>query len=249
MEMEAHSFAPERARQLTMKVKEYKADLAKLRQDARAAASQVALPCLCSSRCVDRAARGLLRCSLWGWQGAWSLSCGQLLVQLAPHLPAQPSGQPVAASCRQQRWAALATPGQQPELHMWAPQALAGAPYSLVGQAATAELGPGGTFSSQTLPACLQHRAGRRAAAGHSLLPVGQESGGAAARAELGLGGNFSTSSAGQRERMLGATGKLQQTGDRITQGRQQLLETEVGTHACACVPQNLRTRGRFADM
>ena len=55
-----------------------------------------------------------------------------------------------------------------------------------------------------------------------------QESGGAAARAELGLGGNYSTSSAGQRDRMLGSTAKLQQTGERITQGRQQLLETEV---------------------
>lgn len=55
-----------------------------------------------------------------------------------------------------------------------------------------------------------------------------QESGGAAARAELGLGGDHSSSSAGQRERMLSATSKMQQTGDRITQGRQQLLETEV---------------------
>ena len=55
-----------------------------------------------------------------------------------------------------------------------------------------------------------------------------QESGGAAARAELGLGGDHSSSSAGQRERMLSATAKMQQTGDRITQGRQQLLETEV---------------------
>ena len=46
MEMEAHSFAPERARQLTVRVKEYKADLAKLRSDARTAATQVLLPLL-----------------------------------------------------------------------------------------------------------------------------------------------------------------------------------------------------------
>ena len=61
-----------------------------------------------------------------------------------------------------------------------------------------------------------------------------QESGGAAARAELGLGGDQSSSSAGQRERMLSATSKMQQTGDRITQGRQQLLETEV-CHLLLC--------------
>ena len=53
-------------------------------------------------------------------------------------------------------------------------------------------------------------------------------SGGAAARAELGLGDDFYATSSGQRERMLQSTEKLARTGDRINQGRQQLLETEV---------------------
>jgi len=53
-------------------------------------------------------------------------------------------------------------------------------------------------------------------------------SGGQAARAELGLGDDFYATSSGQRERMLQSTEKLARTGDRITQGRQQLLETEV---------------------
>ena len=35
MEMEARSFSPERARALLQKVKEYKADLASLRQEAK----------------------------------------------------------------------------------------------------------------------------------------------------------------------------------------------------------------------
>ena len=39
--MEARSFSPERSRQLLVKVKEYKADLAKLRTDASTAAAQV----------------------------------------------------------------------------------------------------------------------------------------------------------------------------------------------------------------
>jgi hypothetical protein len=54
-------------------------------------------------------------------------------------------------------------------------------------------------------------------------------SGGAAARAELGLHDDYSQTSAGQRDRLLQTTEKLGRTGDRITQGRQQLLETEVG--------------------
>lgn len=53
-------------------------------------------------------------------------------------------------------------------------------------------------------------------------------SGGQAARAELGLGDDFYDTSAGQRERMLQSTERLNKTGDRIRQGRQQLLETEV---------------------
>lgn len=57
-----------------------------------------------------------------------------------------------------------------------------------------------------------------------------QESGGAAARAELGLVDDYSSTSAGQRERMLKSTERLAKTGDRIQQGRAQLLETEVLT-------------------
>ncbi len=53
-------------------------------------------------------------------------------------------------------------------------------------------------------------------------------SGGASARAELGLSDNYSQTSAGQRERLLQTTEKMSRTGERITQGRQQLLETEV---------------------
>eukprot|EP00884_Botryococcus_braunii_P015254 jgi/Botrbrau1/2411/Bobra.0395s0040.2 len=52
-------------------------------------------------------------------------------------------------------------------------------------------------------------------------------SGGAAARAELGLADDFYSTSAGQRERVLNTTDRLSKTGDRIKQGRQQLLETE----------------------
>ena len=52
--------------------------------------------------------------------------------------------------------------------------------------------------------------------------------GGAAARAELGLADDYSQTSAGQRDRLLQTTEKLGRTGERITQGRQQLLETEV---------------------
>lgn len=55
--------------------------------------------------------------------------------------------------------------------------------------------------------------------------------GGDAARAELGLGGDYFSTSAGQRERMLQSTQKLDKTTDRIRQGTQQLLETEVRIH------------------
>ncbi|KAL3133184.1 hypothetical protein ABBQ38_007074 [Trebouxia sp. C0009 RCD-2024] len=55
----------------------------------------------------------------------------------------------------------------------------------------------------------------------------GAASGSAAARAELGLADNYYDTSAGQRERMLKTTEKLDKTGDRITQGRAQLAETE----------------------
>lgn len=55
----------------------------------------------------------------------------------------------------------------------------------------------------------------------------GSTSGGAAARAELGLADNYYDTSAGQRERMLKTTEKLDKTSDRIAQGRAQLAETE----------------------
>ena len=55
------------------------------------------------------------------------------------------------------------------------------------------------------------------------------QAGGAAARAELGLTDNYYDTSAGQRERMLKTTEKLDKTGNRIQQGRAQLAETEVG--------------------
>jgi hypothetical protein len=51
---------------------------------------------------------------------------------------------------------------------------------------------------------------------------------GDAARAELGLGDNYYSTSAGQRERMLAATERLQKTSDRLQVGKQQLAETEV---------------------
>jgi hypothetical protein len=44
-----------------------------------------------------------------------------------------------------------------------------------------------------------------------------------------GLGGDYYSTSAGQRERMLAATERLNKTSDRLQQGRQQLMETEVG--------------------
>ena len=61
--------------------------------------------------------------------------------------------------------------------------------------------------------------------------------GDAAARAELGLGGegDYYSSSAGQRERMLAATERLQKTSDRLQTGKQQLAETEV-RFVCLCV-------------
>ena len=51
---------------------------------------------------------------------------------------------------------------------------------------------------------------------------------GAGARAELGLEDDFYSTSAGQRERALASTDRLGKTGDRIQNGRQQLLESEV---------------------
>lgn len=56
---------------------------------------------------------------------------------------------------------------------------------------------------------------------------AGSVSAGDAARAELGLGNDYYSTSAGQRERMLGATQRLEKTGERLALGKQQLLETE----------------------
>ena len=62
--------------------------------------------------------------------------------------------------------------------------------------------------------------------------------GGAAARAELGLADNYYDTSAGQRERMLKTTEKLDKTGDRISQGRAQLAETEARSFVLLlCIP------------
>lgn len=47
-------------------------------------------------------------------------------------------------------------------------------------------------------------------------------------RAELGLGDDYYQTTAGQRERLLTSTDRLDRTGGRIQQGRQQLLETEA---------------------
>lgn len=52
-------------------------------------------------------------------------------------------------------------------------------------------------------------------------------------RAELGLAGDYFQTSAGQRDRLLTATDRINKTGERIQQGRQQLLETEVGAVLC----------------
>lgn len=129
MEMEARSFSAERSRQLLVKVKDYKADLAKLRENAATASSQVQCPQPAISSAVDAL---LPVCSL-----------------------------------------SVAITGER-----------------------TATL---------------------------------QASGGAAARAELGLADDYSSTSAGQRERMLKSTDQMAKTGERIQQGRAQLLETEVG--------------------
>ena len=66
--------------------------------------------------------------------------------------------------------------------------------------------------------------------------------GGAAARAELGLADNYYDTSAGQRERMLKTTEKLDKTGDRISQGRAQLAETEASLSSCCFAPDGCGT-------
>ncbi|MEW5300644.1 MAG: hypothetical protein WDW38_001206 [Sanguina aurantia] len=56
-------------------------------------------------------------------------------------------------------------------------------------------------------------------------------SSGDAARAELGLGTDYSTSSMAQRDRLLNANQRLEQTNDRLASGKKMLAETdELGT-------------------
>lgn len=47
------------------------------------------------------------------------------------------------------------------------------------------------------------------------------------ARAELGLAGDYYSTAAGQRDRMLASTERLQKTSERLQVGKQQLAETE----------------------
>lgn len=55
--------------------------------------------------------------------------------------------------------------------------------------------------------------------------------GGDAARAELGLSSDYASSSQAQRDRMLTATQRLEQSNDRLQQGKKLLVETEeLGT-------------------
>jgi len=68
-----------------------------------------------------------------------------------------------------------------------------------------------------------------RKAASSASSVAGTSTSDASARAELGLGNDFYQTSAGQRDRLLTATDRLNQTSDRLQQGRAQLLETEVG--------------------
>jgi hypothetical protein len=79
------------------------------------------------------------------------------------------------------------------------------------------------------------------------LAAAGAAHGGDAARAELGLSDDYAQTSAGQRDRLLQTTEKLSRTGDRITQGRQQLLETEVGACLVASMLSGQPARGRCA--
>ena len=65
----------------------------------------------------------------------------------------------------------------------------------------------------------------KRAATGSTPTAAG---GSALARAELGLADDYYQTSAGQRDRLLSATERLGKTSERIQQGRQQLIETEV---------------------
>jgi hypothetical protein len=87
--------------------------------------------------------------------------------------------------------------------------------------------------------AALRDQHQRQAAAG-----AGPSSSSAAdaARAELGLGGvaeDYSSSAAGQRDRMLAATERMQKTSDRLQQGKQQLAETEVRERARDFFPRS----------
>ena len=57
---------------------------------------------------------------------------------------------------------------------------------------------------------------------------LGGGGGAALSRAELGLADDYYQTSTGQRDRLLTSTERLGKTSDRIQQGRQQLLATEV---------------------
>jgi vesicle transport through interaction with t-SNAREs protein 1 len=79
-----------------------------------------------------------------------------------------------------------------------------------------------------------EHRSGLAKVKSDVRSAAAGASSGDAARAELGLDGSgsagaggFASSSATQRERLLNTTDRLNQTSDRIRQGRQTLLQTE----------------------
>mmetsp|Transcript_876 Transcript_876/g.2228 ORF Transcript_876/g.2228 Transcript_876/m.2228 type:complete len:201 (-) Transcript_876:355-957(-) len=95
-----------------------------------------------------------------------------------------------------------------------------------------------------------EHRAGLAKVKADVRARASGASAGDAARAELGLdgaggggGGGFASSSATQRERLLTTTDRLNQSSDRIRQGRQTLLQTEeLGTSILADLHRQRQT-------
>lgn len=70
-----------------------------------------------------------------------------------------------------------------------------------------------------------------------------------ATRAELGLGMDHASSSQAQRDRMLSATAKLEQSGERLQQGKKLLAETEeLGTGILANLASQRETIVRSRD-
>ncbi|GIL51303.1 hypothetical protein Vafri_7324 [Volvox africanus] len=63
-----------------------------------------------------------------------------------------------------------------------------------------------------------------------------------AARAELGLGMDYASSSQAQRDRMLSATSKLEQSNDRLQTGKKLLAETEALGASVLAALQEQRT-------